>query len=92
MPSWSGLYSVVGGKNFFCYPAALRQGIAKALLTAASAATLASGHKELYLHVKQSDAAAQKLYLGGGHQEVSKDGGFVVFKGIKPRILMRKSL
>ena len=67
------------------------------MLSACDATATAGGHNCLWLHVRASDEAAQKLYQGDGFVEVERDKqpGFFRLGGgpvPKPRILMRKQL
>ncbi|KAG1681637.1 hypothetical protein FOA52_014146 [Chlamydomonas sp. UWO 241] len=69
-----------------------RQGIARALLAAASSVARDAGRDAIYLHVKQSDPGPQALYGSNGYAEVSRDNMLVKLQGVAPRILMRTSL
>jgi hypothetical protein len=51
-----------------------------------------AGFKEIYLHVKQSDPIPQALYKSSGYTEVERDGMLSKFKGIKPRVLMKRAV
>jgi ribosomal protein S18 acetylase RimI-like enzyme len=72
-------------------------GACDATIAAAGGDVGDGGHSCIWLHVRASDEAAQKLYEGNGYVEVGRDKqpGFFRFGGApvpKPRVLMKKQL
>lgn len=94
--------------NMAVDPKLRRNGVARAMLRACGAAAArgpAGGagagvaRDEIYLHVREGDEPAARLYAGYGYEEVERDGGgggglFGLGFGApqrRPRILMRRS-
>ena len=70
-----------------------RQGIARGLLRACEDAARAAGKREVWLHVREADAAARALYAACGYAEVAKDAWLDTIRhNLRPRILMRRWL
>lgn len=69
------------------------------MLAACDEAVQQNNQQCIWLHVRQSDPAAQQLYAGYAYQEDGRDKPKVGFFGIggnssknRPRILMRRTL
>jgi hypothetical protein len=69
------------------------------MLAACDEAAQQNSQPRIWLHVRQSDAAAQQLYIGYAYQEQARDKPKVGLFGIggsssktRPRILMRRQL
>ncbi|KAJ9506305.1 hypothetical protein QJQ45_019772 [Haematococcus lacustris] len=70
-----------------------RCGIARALLCVSDQAAAIGGHRQIYLHVRQGDEAALRLYSMSAYQEVARDSFMAAqLKDVRPRILMCKQL
>jgi ribosomal protein S18 acetylase RimI-like enzyme len=85
--------------NMAVDPRLRRAGVARAMLVACGAAARRAGRREVYLHVREADAAARALYSGAGFLEVEREvgggGGGLLGFGVggggarRARILMR---
>lgn len=85
--------------NMAVDPKFRRQGVARAMLAACDETALHTGQRCIWLHVRQSDAAAQALYAGYAYREEGRDKPAVGFFGVsggrsrsRPRILLRRQL
>ncbi|EFJ44376.1 hypothetical protein VOLCADRAFT_118746 [Volvox carteri f. nagariensis] len=80
--------------NMAVDPRVRRRGVARALLTACEELVWTAGRREVWLHVREVDAAARTLYDSAGYVAAAKDSWLDTIKhgGMRPRILMRKEL
>ncbi|MDA0673940.1 MAG: GNAT family N-acetyltransferase [Cyanobacteria bacterium] len=79
--------------NLAVRTSARRQGVARHLLTACEQTARSWGFRELYLHVMEDNARAQRVYQQAGFQVYQTEDTLLSFMGIQPRrLLMRKIL
>lgn len=89
--------ALVQSQNVHCRPRTpYRQGVARALLQAAEAATCSAGLAAISLHVRAADGPAQALYAAAKYTELDREKGGLLGGLIggsqRPRILMQKDL
>ena len=77
--------------NLAVAPSRRRQGIATALLDAVLNDATGRGTKEIYLEVRESNAAARALYSARGFDEVGRRKGYYRFP-VEDALILRRTL